>query len=288
MKQEALQMLKGIDKNLDKIQTLVKYLAKELENKVGKQVKGRSRMNLELAVAGILYYARYKCGWAYIPPCFGNGKTIYGWFRIMVDCQIMFQLWQKLIKTLEQNEKLQLANLSIDGSLVQMTNGGKLAVCNPRNHGKKSLNRGILIDGRGIVISTDVSHGTMHDSKFGKPLLYQAQKTVTLKKKFLLHGDKAFDSLDLHLFVARAGGYAFIPPRNHGFMIPYRPVKDSRRWKVERSHSWINRFLAAKLVSLRLTECIKQLFYLIYAIICSRFLSLCNLLNCFGRAFYAF
>jgi transposase len=288
MKQETLQMLKGIDKNLEKIQALVKCLAKEIENKVGRQTRGRSRMNLQLAVAGILYYTKFRCGWAHIPPCFGNGKTIYGWFRIMVAHEITWSAWQELVRMLERKKKLQLANLSIDGSLVQMTNGGKLAICNPRNHGKKSLNRAILIDGKGVVISTDIAHGTQHDSKFGKPLIRKAKKTITLKNNFWLHGDKAFDSFDLRLFVARLGGYAFIPPRNHGFMIPYHPVKDSRRWKVERSHSWVNRFLAAKLVSLRLTECIKQLFYLVYTVICSRFLPLRDLVKCFGRADYAF
>jgi transposase len=287
MKQETLQMLRGIDKNVEKVRILVKYLAKEIESKVGKQTRGRDRMNLESAVAGMLYYARFRCGWDHIPPCFGNGKTIYGWFRVLSANHIALSAWQKIIKQLAEKKKLQLANLSIDGSLEQMINGGKLAVYNPRNHGKKSLNRSIIIDGKGIVISACVAHGTRHDSKLAKPLLCKAKRLLH-NKRFVLHGDKAYDCIEFRVFVARMGGYAFIPQRNIGYTIPYRPVKDFRRWKVERTNGWINRFLAAKLISLRLTKCIEQLFYLIYSIICSRFLPSRYMTNCFRRHCYDF
>jgi transposase len=284
MKQKTLQMLKGIDKNVEKVRILVKYFAKEIELKVGKQTRGRNRMNFELAVAGMLYYARFRCGW---DPCFGNGKTIYGWFRVLTANCIAFSTWQKIIKQLSKKKKLQLANLSIDGSLEQMVNGGKLAICNPRNHGKKSLNRSIIVDGKGVVISACVAHGTRHDLKLAKPLLYKAKKLLHFKR-FVLHGDKAYDCIVLRVFVARIGGYAFIPPCNVGYAIPYRPVKDSRRWKVERTNGWINRFLAAKLISLRLTKCIEQLFCPSYSIICSRFLSLRHLADCFRSHGYDF
>jgi transposase len=272
MKRKTLQMLKGIDKNVARTELIVKCLAHEIGKTVGKQKRGRRRMNLQYVAAGILYQLKFGIGWAHLPSEFGNGKTIYGWFRIFTQHQIGTQMWQQILKHLELTGKLRLSNITIDGSLVQMMNGGDLAVANPRNHNKKSLNRSILVDSNGKILYSYLMHGTAHDSRAFIPLFNQV--CSALNAGFCMHGDKAFDAFTIRYLISWLGGKACIPARNHGYTAKYKSEKDSKRWKVERTNAWISQFKSMKLIFVRLTECIEQFLSLTYAIICSRFLSI--------------
>lgn len=272
MKHRTLLMLKGIDKKLARTELIVKCLAYEIGKIVGKQKRGRKRMNLQYVAAGILYQLKFGTGWEHLPSEFGNGKTIYGWFRIVTRHQIGTHLWQQILGHLESAGKLHLANIIIDGSLVQMMNGGNLAIANPRNHNKKSLNRSIIVDSNGKIIGSYLMHGTAHDSRAFVPLFNQVSSRLNVG--FCAHGDKAFDALSIRYLISSHGGKAHIPVRNHWFVVPYKTGKDSKRWKVERTNAWISQFKSTKLIFARLTESIEQFFHLLYLIICSRFLSI--------------
>lgn len=242
MKHEVLQMLKCIDENPRKVKLMISILEKSTISALGKQKFGRKRMNLEYCIAGIMYYLRTNCGWRRIPKVFGNYKTIYGWYVKISKIRVFSRSFGSLIKWMKKQRIVSLKRLIIDGSLITTNNGGELAKRNPRNHNKNTINRIVVSNGKGMPIYIGLAPGTRHDTNLLKPALNYIAKVYRLPKKFYMHGDKGFDSFDNRMAISKRGGTALIPVRNHGFIAPYIKGKDSRRWVIERTNAWFNRF----------------------------------------------
>ena len=288
MKREALQMLTFNSQDAEKAECVVESLAKTIRKKLGRQRCGRPRANLCFVICGIIFYARYNCGWEHIPSIFGKGKTLYGWFRRLVKIGFFLSVWMEILRLLQQTGRVNFKRLKVDGSLVQASGGGALAVSTPRNHNKRSLNRGVAVEGNGVPIALKIVPGSTHDSQFFAPLFASAVVNTELQPGFYLHADKGFDALWIRMIISNAGGHAQIPVRNHGFTIPYRQGKDSFRWQIEQSHSWTNRFRALKNIFSSRPDCIYELHHLVFALICSRKLRCCDLKRAAARGFSEF
>ena len=102
------------------------------------------------------------------------------------------------------------------------------------------------MDGRGVPIGLVVAGANRHDSKLAEPTLcaIEAKRPSPRKKKQKLHADKGYDSKKFREFAARRGYIVRIPRRGERpkLRLPKRLRRKARRWVVERSHSWMNRF----------------------------------------------
>lgn len=258
---------------------IIKLVVYEVEKIVGKQRRGRPRMQLRYAVAGIIYNMRFSLGWENIPIVFGNGKTIYGWYRIMVKNNIGESLWNNVLNELAQRKKINLRRLIIDGCLLQTIGGCKLAIRNFRNHNKRTINRMAICDCNGVCVAMRIIKGTAHESKFCLPMFKKLRRHLPIPKKFNFHGDKAYDSAEIRIFLSKAGGIVNIPQRNHGYTAPYRLGRDSYRNRVERMHARINSFKAAKIITAKAVRSIYTTLNLINFVISAQFLSAKTLLT---------
>lgn len=283
MKQLALQMLLSINVNVTKMDAIIKLVVHEIEKVVGKQRRGRPRMQLRYAVAGIIYNTRFNNGWNNVPPIFGNGKTIYGWYRVMVKNNICKSLWADLLKELAIRKKINLRRLIIDGCLLQTTGGGKMAVHNFRNHNKRTLNRMAICDCNGTCVAMRIIRGTAHESRFCLPMFKKLCKRLPIPMRFSFHGDKAYDSAEIRIFLSKAGAIVNIPPRNHGYVAPYRRGRDSFRYRVERMHARTNGFKAAKIITAKTLRSIYATLNIINFVIGAQLLSAKALLALTGR-----
>src|ERR687886_724997 len=91
--------------------------------------------------------------------------------------------------------------------------GGKKTGPNPTDRGKRGVKRSLLTDGHGVPIGVAVDGANRHDMKLVREILEEFGFTAHIKAR----GDEAKE------LRAEAG-------------------KRARRWVVERSHSWMNRF----------------------------------------------
>jgi putative transposase len=111
--------------------------------------------------------------------------------------------------------------------------------------GKKGTKRSLLIDGRGVPLSLVVSGANRHDGK----LLAETLDSIvirrpkpTRRKKQHLCADKAYSGKPAGVII-RARGYVAHVKQIGQETKPVRGRKQpARRWKVERTHSWLNRF----------------------------------------------
>lgn len=124
--------------------------------------------------------------------------------------------------------------------------GGEGTGPNPTDRGKRGTKRSVLTDGQGVPLAIVVEGANRHDMKLVEPTLeaiLAPRPEPTLERPQHLCLDKGYDYPEVRELVAAWGYTAHIRSRGEDqagkTTVPgYR----ARRWVVERTHSWLNRF----------------------------------------------
>jgi len=121
---------------------------------------------------------------------------------------------------------------------------GKKTGKNPTDRGKLGVKRSVMIDGRGVPLGVAVDGANVHDQKLVAATLDNIpvdRPTPTPSEPQNLCLDKGYDGKPVEKEVRRRGYEPHIPEK--GSDKPKRKHRrgKARRWKVERTHSWINR-----------------------------------------------
>jgi transposase len=114
---------------------------------------------------------------------------------------------------------------------------------------KSGTKRSIFVDGKGVPIGVSVDGANRHDMKMSKATLqsiviYRPKPTMRSKQHICL--DKGYDFPEVYELLEEYGYTTHIPLRGErrsrsSEVIPgYR----DRHWVVERTHSWMNRFIS--------------------------------------------
>lgn len=123
--------------------------------------------------------------------------------------------------------------------------GGKIGP-NPTDRGKTGVKRSLLTEGQGVPIALSVAGANRHDMKLVRPTLEslvveRPQPTPEQLQHLCL--DKGYDYDEVRTIVAEFGFTAHIRSRSEEAQaIAQEAGKKARRWVVERTHSWMNRF----------------------------------------------
>lgn len=123
--------------------------------------------------------------------------------------------------------------------------GGKTGH-NPTDRSKQGVKRSLLTEGHGIPIGLAVDGANRHDMKLVRPTLEtiivaRPQPTEDEPQGMCL--DKGYDYDEVRDLLAEFGFTAHIRSRaEEARDIAAEAGKRARRWLVERSHSWMNRF----------------------------------------------
>ena len=123
--------------------------------------------------------------------------------------------------------------------------GGKTGH-NPTDRSKQGVKRSLLTEGHGIPIGLAVDGANRHDMKLVRPTLEtiivaRPQPTEDEPQGMCL--DKGYDYDEVRDLLAEFGFTAHIrSPAEEARDIAAEAGKRARRWVVERSHSWMNRF----------------------------------------------
>jgi transposase len=140
---------------------------------------------------------------------------------------------------------------------------------------KKGRKRSLLVDGRGLPLSIAVSGANLHDSKLLDRTLAQVvvkRPDVTGWKSYqYLCLDAGYVAYPVNKIARKHRYFPRVKSRAEERQIKYRyPDSKPRRWVVERTHSWLNRYRKL-LVSFEKTEAsYTALLQLAAALICWR------------------
>ena len=207
---------------------------------------GRPWIPARRCMDGIFYVLRTGCQWKALPRSFGAASTVHLRFQQWRAVGVFERLWREGLQKYDARRGLEWGWQAMDGAMTKAPLGGKGTGPNPTDRGKKGTKRSLLTEGHGIPIGVAVDGANRHDMKLvGATLeamiIERPQPTPERPQNMCL--DKGYDYPEVRELVVAWGYTGHIRSRGEerlekGTVPGYR----ARRWVVERTHSWINRF----------------------------------------------
>jgi len=123
---------------------------------------------------------------------------------------------------------------------------GKKTGANPTDRAKEGVKRSLLTEGAGVPIGLAVEGANRHDMKLVRATIESIpieRPEVSPEKPQGMCMDKGFDFDEVREVLAEFGFTAHIRSRGEEAQaIKQEAGFKARRWVVERTHSWMNRF----------------------------------------------
>lgn len=133
----------------------------------------------------------------------------------------------------------------MDGAMTKAPLGGDDTGKNPTDRAKSGTKRSLLTDGAGVPIGLAVSGANTPDMKLVESTLDSIPVERPEPTHYRPHNmcmDKGYDYADVRELVKDYGYTAHIPVKGNANEKKPIPAYRARRWVVERTHSWMNRF----------------------------------------------
>lgn len=136
-----------------------------------------------------------------------------------------------------------------DGAMTKAPLGGEATGPNPTDRAKSGTKRSVLVDGRGVPLA--IAGANVNDHLLLEQTLSALQIAPNIWFQFLfwlgvlqihLCLDKAYDNGASYQVVSDFGYREHISKKDHQVNKVRKASYKARRWIVEASHSWLNRF----------------------------------------------
>lgn len=194
----------------------------------------------------IFYVLRTGCQWKALPRSLGAPSTVHDRFRDWVEAGLFGRLWERGLLEYDERVGIDWEWQSMDGAMTKAPLGGESTGRNPTDRGKQGTKRSLLVEGRGVPIGLTVDGANRHDMKLVERTLNTlplARPTPTPEQPQHLCLDKGYDYAAVRQTVLDFGYTAHIVARGQEHHAKqHLPGYRARRWIVERTHSWMNRF----------------------------------------------
>lgn len=206
---------------------------------------GRPPVPFRLVLNGILYVLRTGCQWKAVPAVYGSGSTVHRRFQQWTESGAFDEMVALLLQWYDEQQGIGWQWQSADTKLLPAPLGGDKTGPNPTDLGKSGTKRHLLVDGKGVPLALYLSAAHRHDVKGLPPLLNRGWLTdrqspdETGEQHICL--DKAYDDQKMETFLEERGYIHHIKQRGEPDEPGIgEPVYPPRRWKVERTISWMN------------------------------------------------
>lgn len=230
--------------------------------------RGRKPLDPYLVACGIYYVLRTGCQWKAVPNCFGSGSSIHRYFQEWNNYGVFLLFWQSGLMYYDKYKKINWKNQSIDTSLVKAPLGGDHTGRNPTDRSKYGTKRSIIIDGNGIPLSLVIGAANVHDSQFIDKNL---DNIIVPKYRLSVYpdklcADKAYDGINIDILVLLKGLKPVIAKK--GRINSF--TRNWKRWSIERTFSWINKFKKVSQRWEKRSENYEGLIQFVLGVICLR------------------
>jgi putative transposase len=202
---------------------------------------GRPRADDRRCFEAIYYVARTGAQWRSLPRSFGPKSTVHDRYQEWVGQRLFEQLWRQGLQFYDHKTGLNWAWQPMDGSMTKAPLGGEATDPNPTDRGKLGVKRSLLTDGRGIPVTVVVAPANRNDFKLVEKTLDAriVRPPRTIRQRLCL--DKGYDYPEVDE-VVDASHFEIHTCRRGQAPRRERLTDRARRWGVERTHSWMNRF----------------------------------------------
>jgi putative transposase len=205
----------------------------------------RPRKDDKRILSGIFYLLRTGCQWKFLPRFYGAPSTVHDRFQEWLRSGFFEQMWKAGLLEYDNKNGLDWEWQAIDGAMTKAPLGGAGTGANPTDRGKKGTKRNILTDGKSIPLSVTVDGANSHDKKLVKEtldaIIFERPSPEEEIQNICM--DKGYDYSDIRELVKEYGYTAHIKSCGEENIRIEAPGFRARRWVVERTYSWINRFI---------------------------------------------
>ena len=209
--------------------------------------RGRPPTPYRLVFDAIVYVLRTGCQWQALPRHeYAPPSTVHGVYRKWVKAGLFQKAWRRLLAHYDERLGIDWKWQALDGAITKAPLGGEATGPSPVDRGKRGTKRSLLTDRRGAPLSVVVTAANTHDKTVALQTLDQLMAERPGKRVYRLHHlclDKGYDYVDVVAGV-RAREYILHMRQRGQDDRPKKGAKKhpARRWVVERTHSWMNRF----------------------------------------------
>jgi putative transposase len=204
---------------------------------------GASRHPFSVVFNGILYVLRTGCQWKHAPEKFGSGSTLHRRFQQWRKGGVFRRLWRILLREYDSRRGIRWLWQSLDSCMTKAPLGGKQTGKNPTDRAKSGTKRHIVTDQRGAPLSLCVSGANRHDKRMALPVvdaITVERPAPSDQRPQHMCGDKGYDFDDVREGFEQRGYTVHIPQR--GVVLKRGRKHKAKRWVVERTHRWLNRY----------------------------------------------
>ena len=212
---------------------------------------GRPPLDPRAVLDGILHVLRTGCQWNAVPGCFGSSTSIHRYFQGWSRQGRFNLIWQVLTEYYDKLVGICWRWLAADCALVKAVLGGTSTGKSPVDRGKLATKRTLLTDKRGAPLALTVNSGNRTDMRLLDGVLSSLvvdRPAVVKYRPQHLCLDKGFDYQEVdellielnfrrHIARKKKGSSPLAPPPRS-----QKTIYRAKRWVVERTHAWYNRF----------------------------------------------
>ena len=207
---------------------------------------GRPARSSRQIFDGVLYVLRTGCQWRALPrQAYGPASTVHARFSQWVRSGMFCEAWQRTLTYYDEVVGIDWKWQALDGAITKAPLGGEATGPSPVDRAKQGTKRSVLPDGRGAPLSIVVTAANTHDKTTAIQTLDNIVVARPEKVVYRLHHlclDKGYDYNDVIAGVLERDYILHAKKRGQTPVLRVGEKFTARRWVVERTHSWHNRF----------------------------------------------
>jgi putative transposase len=200
-----------------------------------------------MAMDAIFFVLRTGCQWGALDATgLCKHSSAHRRFQEWTSTGVFVNLWAQGLEECDKLKGLDWEWLAMDGALTKAPLGGERTGRNPTDRGKLGTKRSLLTEAHGVPVGLAVKGANRHDKKVAEATLEsipvdRPEPTPESPQGMCL--DKGYDYDDTRELVREFGFTAHVRARGEEAKELKREAGEkARRWVVERTHSWMNRF----------------------------------------------
>lgn len=199
------------------------------------------------AMDAIFFVLRTGCQWNALKATgICSSSSAHRRFQEWTAAGVFVTLWAQGLQEYDQLKGLDWGWLAMDGAMTKAPVGGERTGKNPTDRGKLGTKRSSLVEANGVPVGRAVEGANRHDKRVARATLESIpveRPEPTEEHPQGLCLDKGYDYDDTRELVREFRFTAHVRARGEEARALKREAGfKARRWVVERTQSWMNRF----------------------------------------------
>jgi putative transposase len=200
-----------------------------------------------VCMEAILYVLRTGCQWKALDATrFCPGSTAHDRFQLWVQQDVFQKLWECGLLAYDDWKGIDWSWLSLDGCMTKAPLGGENTGKNPTDRAKKGAKRSLLVEAEGIPVGLATDGANRPDMKLTRETLESIpveRPAATAAEPQGLCLDNGYAADEVQAIAEEFHFTTHLPPSAEAALrVKRKAGHKARRWVVERTHSWMNRF----------------------------------------------